>query len=168
MSSLRYVIPVLGLSLGLAGAAYADTATTTAPAATTNTDSGHHWRGGQHGRHGGFAHVLRKLNLTPEQQTQVKSIFAQAKPQIKALHSNVRENREALAVTAPNDPKYPALLATQKANAASAIQQSSDIKSQIYAVLTQGQIAQIPTIIATQKAAREARMAAWRAKHAAS
>ncbi len=93
MSSLRYVIPVLGLTLGLAGAAYADTATTTAPAATATPGAGPHWRGGPHGGPGGFTHVLRKLNLTPEQQTQVKSIFAQAKTQFQVRHSSVREIR---------------------------------------------------------------------------
>ena len=169
MNSLRYALPALGLGLTLASAgAYADTTTATAPAATTNSSPGQHWGGGhRHGR-GGFAHVLKKLNLTPEQQTQVKAIFAQAKPQFRSLHDSSRQNREALAVTAPTDPKYPALLATQKANAATAIQQGSDIKAQIYAVLSPGQVQQIPAIIAADKAAREARMAAWRGKHAQS
>lgn len=167
MSSLRFVLPTLGMAIAIAGAtAYADTNASAAPAPSSSTDaaSGHQWKGGRH-RPGSLVHVLRQLNLTPEQQTQVRAIFARAKSDLQATHASRRDNRLAFAATAPTDPKYPALLATEKANAASRIQQASDIRAQVYAVLSPAQQAQIPAILAADQAAREARAAAWRAKH---
>jgi len=97
-------------------------------------------------------HVLKQLNLSPEQQTQIKSIFASAKSQFKELGASMRSNREALEAAAPTDAGYPALLATEKANAAKRIEQMSAVKTQVYAVLSAAQIKQIPTIIAADKA----------------
>jgi hypothetical protein len=81
-------------------------------------------------------HVLKQLNLSAEQQTQIKSIFAAAKPQFKELGASMRSNHEALDAAAPTDAGYPALLATEKANAAKRIEQMSAVKTQIYAVLS--------------------------------
>ena len=64
----------------------------------------------------------------------------------------MRSNREALAAAAPTDAGYPALIATEKANAAKLIEQMSAVKTQIYAVLTPAQIKQIPQILAADKA----------------
>jgi Spy/CpxP family protein refolding chaperone len=97
-------------------------------------------------------HVLKQLNLTAEQQTQIKSIFAAAKPQFKELGASMHSNHEALAAAAPTDAGYPALLATEKANAAKRIEQMSAVKTQIYAVLSAAQIKQIPQILAADKA----------------
>jgi len=105
-----------------------------------------------HGPAGRFMHVLKQLNLTPEQQTQIKSIFATAKPQFQTLGASMRSNAEAIAAMSPTDSAYPALLATAKANAAARIQQMSDVKAQIFAVLTKVQQEQIPQIIAADKA----------------
>ena len=121
------------------------------------------------GRHGHFDrefhHVLRQLNLSPEQKTQIKSIFEQAKPGMQSKFAAARANHEALMSTAPTDASYPALLATEKANAAARVQATSDMKTQIYAVLTPEQQAKVPQILAADKAARQARIAAWRANH---
>ena len=97
-------------------------------------------------------HVLKQLNLSAEQQTQIKSILAASKPQFQSLGAGMRSNAEAMAAMSPTDPGYPALLATAKANAAARIQQMSDVKAQIFAVLTQAQQEQIPQIIAADKA----------------
>ncbi|HEY4872800.1 MAG TPA: Spy/CpxP family protein refolding chaperone [Steroidobacteraceae bacterium] len=97
-------------------------------------------------------HVLKQLNLSAEQQTQIKSIFASAHSQFKEMGASMRSNHEALEATAPTDAGYPALLATEKANAAKRIEQMSAVKTQIYAVLTPAQIKQIPTVIAADKA----------------
>ena len=70
----------------------------------------------------------------------------------------------ALAAGSPNDPGYPALLATAKANAAALIQFESDLRTQVYAVLTAAQTARIPAIVAADRAAQEARTAEWRSK----
>jgi periplasmic protein CpxP/Spy len=132
---------------GLAGFAVhaATTTDATTPAAATQSWHGHH-------HHGHFMHVLKQLNLTAEQQTQIKGIMASAKTQFQSLRSSVRSNHEAMESTAPTDAGYPALLATAKANAAKQLEQMSSVKTQIYAVLTPAQIAQIPQIMAADKA----------------
>lgn len=123
------------------------------------------WHGGHRHGHSEFRHVLSQLNLTPEQQTQIKAIVAQAKADAASRHADSRSNREALMSMSPNDPNYPAMLATEKSNAAARIQRASDLKTQIYAVLTPDQQARIPSIIAADRAAREAKVAAWRSQH---
>ncbi|HSY08672.1 MAG TPA: Spy/CpxP family protein refolding chaperone [Steroidobacteraceae bacterium] len=118
--------------------------------ATPQASGAHHWH--HHGPGARFMHVLKQLNLTPEQQTQIKGIFASAKSQFRELGASMRSNREALAAAAPTDAGYPALLAAEKANAAKRIDQMSAVKTQIYAVLTPAQIKQIPQILAADKA----------------
>jgi periplasmic protein CpxP/Spy len=158
MSALRHIVPGLVLALTVSVGAQADTVATAAPPA------GHHWHGGH--RHGGLRHMLAQLNLSADQQAQVQSILAQTKPQFQTLMASSRANREALANTAPTDhPAYDTLLATSKANAASRIQLRSDMWAQVYAVLTPAQQAQIPGIVAAEKAARDARRAAWQSEH---
>jgi Spy/CpxP family protein refolding chaperone len=132
-------------ALGLAGAAWAG-----AP-------------GGWHGHHGGagmeFMHVLKQLNLSPEQKTQVKSIMESARPQFQALGDSMRQNHEAMLSTAPTDASYPALLQKAKENAAARIDQMHAVHQQIYSVLTPEQQAKIPSIVAADKAK-------WQANHA--
>lgn len=161
MTALRHIVPGIALALCVGVGAYADTpATDTTPAAPAAAPG---WHGH---RHGGFRQVLAKLNLTADQQTQLKSILAQAKPQFQALMASGRANHEALATTAPTDhPAYDSLLATSKANAASRLQLRSDVWAQIYTVLTPAQQAQVPVIVAAQKAARDARRTAWQNAH---
>ncbi len=138
-----------------------------APDAASNSapSANHQWQGG-HRHHGGeFHRVLSQLNLTAEQKTQIKSIVTQARTDSSTRHTSARANRDTLLATSPNDPGYPALLAAEKANAAARVQTASDLKTQIYAVLTPEQQSRIPTIIAGDRAAREARIAAWRSQH---
>ena len=75
---------------------------------------------------------------------------------------------ESLATTAPTDPDYPRVVAAAQANAASRIQLRSAIWSQIYAVLTPAQQAQIPGLVAAEKANWEKRRAAWHSQQSAS
>jgi Spy/CpxP family protein refolding chaperone len=130
--------------------------------AATVPHAGHVHAGGPAGH---FMHLLEQLNLTPEQQTQVDSIIAAAKPQFQTLRASGQTALEALAVTAPTDPTYPAVLAAAKASAAAHIQQMSDVKSQVYAILTPAQQAQIPQIVAAEKAKWTARKSEWRTQH---
>jgi Spy/CpxP family protein refolding chaperone len=149
-------IGLAAVLIGAAALAGAPAADSGAPPATV---------GPHHRFHGEFHRVLRQLNLTPEQQTQIKSIFEQAKPGMQAALAAARANHEALMSTAPTDANYPTLLATEKTNAAARVQAMSDMKAQVYAVLTPEQQAKIPQILAADKAARQARIAAWRANH---
>jgi Spy/CpxP family protein refolding chaperone len=148
MNRTRTIVIAALASAGLAGVAvHAATSSDTPPPAS----DGHHWHG-HHGPGARFMHVLKQLNLTPEQQTQIKGIFATSRTQFKELGSSVRSNHEALAAAAPTDSGYPALLATEKTNAAKRIEAMSAVKTQIYAVLTPLQIKQIPQILAADKA----------------
>jgi Spy/CpxP family protein refolding chaperone len=146
MTRTRAIVIAALAAAGLAGVAV-HAATSSDSTTQTAAPQWHH-----HGRGAHFMHVLKQLNLSAEQQTQIKSIFASAKSQFKELHESMRSNHEALEATAPTDAGYPALLATEKANAAKRIEQMSAVKTQIYAVLTPAQIKQIPAIIAADKA----------------
>ena len=175
MNTFRRVFPAVILATALGVTAYVEAATSGTPNDTTNSvtngapsgPGGHAWRGG-HGGHDSFHQVLRQLNLSADQMTQIKSIYAQAKPQWQSMSTAGRSTDELLATTAPTDPNYATALATAKANAVSRVQLASDLRSQIYAVLTPAQQAQIPGILAAEKSARDARKAAWQARHAAS
>ena len=160
------IVSLACVAAGLAGGpVYAADVSTPVDAGAAPAAAGHQWQGGHRHHRGELRRVLTQLNLTPEQKTQIKSILLQAKTDLSARHANARANHEALAATSPNDPGYPALLATEKSNAAARVQTASDLKTQIYAVLTSDQQAKIPSLIAADRAARQARIAAWRAEH---
>jgi periplasmic protein CpxP/Spy len=118
--------------------------------------------GGGHGHHGGagmeFMHVLKQLDLSPEQKTQIKSIMESSRSQFQALGDSMRQNHEALLSTPPTDASYPALLQKAKENAAARIDQMHAVHQQIYSVLTPEQQAKIPSIVAADKAK-------WQANH---
>jgi Spy/CpxP family protein refolding chaperone len=166
MITLRQIIPALCLATALSGVAvYA--ATADAPATNSAAQpSGHgHWHGARGGM-GGMMFVLHKLNLTPEQKTQVKSMFAEQKSQFQELRVSAQANRQALAATPPTDAGYAALIETAKANAATRITLESQMWGNIYQhVLTQTQQRAIPGIVAQAQAARQAKMEAWEAEH---
>lgn len=117
------------------------------------------WHGHGHGDSG--LQGLRKLNLTDAQKASIKQLvqqnFAANKPQITAL----RQQRSALAALTPDAPGYQsqaASLAQAEAAATSArITQRAALNTQIYALLTSTQKAQL----ATQKAAQQARQQQW-------
>jgi periplasmic protein CpxP/Spy len=142
------VVAALAIAALAAFVANVAIATDTTPQAS----DGHYWHGHHHGPTGRFVHVLKQLNLSAEQQTQIKSILAASKSQFHSLSADMRSNAEALAAMSPTDAAYPALLAAVKANAAARIQQMSDVKTQIFTVLTPAQQEQIPQIIAADKA----------------
>jgi len=135
----------------LAAAGLAAVAVQAATSSDATPPAAHgHWH--HHGPGARFMHVLKQLNLSAEQKTQIKGILTAAKPQFQGLRESMRSNHEALAAAAPTDAGYPALLATEKANAAKRIEEMSAVKTQIYAVLSAEQIKQIPQIIAADKA----------------
>ena len=133
--------------------------------AGSNTAEGHDARGQhRHGpmhRHGGapLMATLKQLDLTAEQKQSVQAIYESTAEQRKALREQRRANRESLASTLPDDANYPGLIATQKQLAVDAIQQSSDLQTQIFAVLTPEQKAQVPQLMAERKARLDQRRA---------
>jgi len=129
-----------------------------APAAATSTTPPSGWQGHHH--RGGFWREYSRLGLTDDQKASIKSIFAAAKPQMKALHQQLQANHLKLSQTKPDDPNYANVVAeVAQSNATLASQrtsQSSQLRSQIYALLTPAQ----KTQLATQQAVWAARAAA--------
>ena len=169
MNTLRHIVPALCLATSLSGlAVYAATTAPATDAAAGQPTQGQHWHRGHHrGGMGGMGFVLHKLNLTADQKTQVKAIFAGQKSQFEALRTSGKANRQALATTPPNDSSYPALIETAQHNAATRISLMHQTWKQVYeTVLTKPQRDSIPGIVAAAQAARESRMAAWKAQHA--
>ncbi len=109
---------------------------------------------------GGLGRVLPALALTSEQKTQVQSLMAQVKAEHEASHASSQASHEAFMAADPMDANYPAMLAAEKANAAARVQAMSDTKTQLYAILTPAQKAQIPALLAANKADRRAKRAA--------
>jgi Spy/CpxP family protein refolding chaperone len=163
MGSIRQLIPAVVLATVASVAAYA--ATEPSQPSSAGATAGSPWHGH---RHGALGSALQKLNLSADQRNQIQSIYAQAKPRFKSLQSERRTNLDALATTPPTDPGYPALVAAAQSNAAAGVQLRADIWSQIHAVLTPDQQAKIPGLVAQAKAERQARRAAWQARHSAS
>jgi Spy/CpxP family protein refolding chaperone len=150
MSPSRTLIPALMIAATLSVVAYAENAvdSTAAPAASQ------YWADGQFDHRAGFKHLMHALNLSADQKSQIKSIVMQGKSQRDAALSAAQANLQALAATAPTDPKYAALIEQAKTNAAARIQERSDTWAKIYATLTPEQQAQIPGIVAAEKSAQ--------------
>ncbi len=119
---------------------------------------------GMHG-HGGpgaeFHHMLKQLNLTADQHTQVKAIFAQEKPVLQPLMEQMRQGHAAMEalVSSGFDEGKATTIATQNSQTMIQLEvEHAKIKSEIIAILTPAQKAQLAQI----EANHEARMA----KHA--
>lgn len=171
MVTLRHIIPVLCATATLTGAAVfavgadvaagADAAAAATPAGTPpggpGGPGGPGWHHGHHSDLGEMGFVLHKLDLTPEQKTQVKSIFESQKSQFEALRTSSEANRDALASTPPTDAAYPALIQTAQSNSSQRITLMSQTWRQVYeSVLTKVQQEKIPGIVAAAKAQRAA------------
>ena len=77
MSKLRVLIPTFVLGAAVIFAFSAAGASEDVAATAPQSWHGH--------RHGLMGRVLNKLDLTADQKTQIKSIYAQAKPQMQSL-----------------------------------------------------------------------------------
>jgi periplasmic protein CpxP/Spy len=128
----------------------------TSPDAAT-TPSGPHWH-----RHGGGPwHMYGKLGLTTDQQASLKAIMTAAKPQMKSLHQQMQANHLKLMQTKPDDPNYANVVAeVAQSNASLTSQrtsQASELRAQMYAVLTPAQKTQLATLEAQWAAKAAAR-----------
>src|SRR5271169_5771159 len=111
MNPSRILLPALLLAAKFTVPTYAGNApdatnpqdATTAPAASSPKS------GGQFNHRAAFMHLMHELDLSADQKTQIKSIVTQGKPQREAAMAAAQANREALAATAPTDPKFAAL-----------------------------------------------------------
>jgi len=148
---------------GISIATAADEATTPAPAAP----GPHGWH---HHHHGAF-HMLSKLNLSAEQKASIKTIMANAGPQMKSIHQEMRANSQKLSQTLPTDANYQSVVAqVTQANGSlhsQMITQRESVRAQIFKVLTPAQQTQLATLKTQMQARMQARRAAWAGRAAA-
>lgn len=148
MKSIRNVLAaglmaggtLLAAAAGFSSANAADDATAPATAATSGPHS-HGW---------GPARIYSKLNLSAEQQASIKAIMTAARPQMQSMHAQMKANHLKMMQTTPDDPNYASVVAeVAQTNATLASQRTthmSEIKAQIYALLTPTQKTQLATL----------------------
>jgi periplasmic protein CpxP/Spy len=116
-----------------------------------------------HHHHGAW-HMLSKLNLSAEQQASVKAIMANAGPQMKSIHQEMRANSLKLQQTQPNDANYANVVAqVTQANGAlhsQMITQQEAVRAQIFKILTPAQQTQLAALQAQMQARMQAPPAA--------
>jgi protein CpxP len=143
---------------GISIATAADEATT-APAAAPGPHGWHH--------HHGAGHLYSQLNLSAEQQASIKTIMANAGPQLKSIHQEMRANSLKLSQTQPTDANYATVVSqVTQANGSlhsQMITQREAVRAQIFKVLTPAQQTQLATLKAQMQARMQARMQAGRA-----
>jgi Spy/CpxP family protein refolding chaperone len=95
-------------------------------------------------------HLYGRLGLSAEQQASLKAIMTAAKPRMKNLHEQMRSNQMKELQTKPDDPNYAAMVAeVTQSNATLAAQRTTlqaELRTQMYALLTPAQKAQLATL----------------------
>ena len=122
---------------------------------------------GWHHRGGVLMHDLKALNLSDSQKASVKALFKSSREQYRPQFQAFFTQRQAFAAATPGTAEFQsatASLAQAASSAASArVQQQAELRTQIYALLTDAQKQQWATL----QAQHQARMAEWQAKHEA-
>jgi len=143
---------------GISIATAADEATTATPAAPGPHGWNHH--------HGAF-HLLSKLNLSAEQQASIKTIMANAAPQMESIRQEMRANSLKLSQTQPTDANYANVVSqVTQANGSlhsQMITQREAVRAQIFKVLTPAQQTQLAELKAQMQARMQARLQARQA-----
>lgn len=112
---------------------------------------------------GSLLRATRQLNLTTEQQSNIKTILSNAR---HGQHSGSQQ--PVLTVIGnPSDPGFASAVQGAAADASNRVQKESALAGQIYSVLTATQQQQLPGVLASIQAKQDARRAAWASKHAA-
>jgi Spy/CpxP family protein refolding chaperone len=146
---------------GAAGIAYAQSTTSSSTTTTTTTPAHGKWHHHGGGLIGLTLRATKQLNLTADQQASIKTILTTARAQAKAAHAAATSSGADMSVLGnPGDANYATALQTAKTNAATRLQNESEVQGQIYNVLTAAQKAQLPTVLASLKAQAAARHAA--------
>lgn len=134
----------------------------------------HHrdFMGGHRGEHGPAmfltGKVMRELDMTPEQRDAVKNVMREASPRLHDVHEARRDVHEQLMNASPDSASYAQVVekAAQEAaeNAARATRLAGQLKSDIWALLTDEQKARAIELreerqqrMAERQADREAR-----------
>jgi periplasmic protein CpxP/Spy len=105
---------------------------------------------------GEFHHMLRQLDLTSDQKSQVKAIFEKEKPTLQPLMQQVQQNHSAmtaLEASGPFDEAKVTALATQNSQTLIQLQVEHErIKSEIIQILTAEQKTKLAQIEANHAA----------------
>ncbi len=105
---------------------------------------------------GGFHHMLRQLDLTSDQHSQVKAIFEKEKPTLQPLMQQMRQNHSAMSAleaSGPFDEAKTRALATQNSQTMIELQvEHARIRSEIMQILTADQKAKLAQIEANREA----------------
>ena len=120
---------------------------------------------GRHGfgRPGGdFRHMLRQLDLTTDQHSQVKAIFEKEMPTLKPLMQQMGQNHaamNALEASGPFDEAKTRALITQNSQTMIDLQvEHARLKSEIMQILTPDQKAKLAQIEANKEARMQEHM----------
>jgi Spy/CpxP family protein refolding chaperone len=107
--------------------------------------------------------ATRQLNLTPEQQANIKTILGNARAQHQAVAGTA--GIDLMTLANPGDPNYNAALQSAKTAAASRFQSQVELQGRIYNVLTADQKAKLPQVLADMKSKAEQRRATRSQQH---
>jgi Spy/CpxP family protein refolding chaperone len=164
---LHQMILAVAIS-GLAGGVVAQNAPDTSPAMhphAMHSDGGdggedgrdghhhhHHHRWHHQGRwgHGGLVRAFHALNLSAAQRQQMHEIVSNARQQFATQRASGAPDMAAMMN--PGDPNYAAAVQAAKKRAAERVQRVSDLKLQLYNVLTPDQKTQLAKSMADWKA----------------
>lgn len=98
----------------------------------------------------GMERMLDQLNATPEQRDKIKAIFEKHRPEMHKLGEEMRAAREQFRAVEPGDANYSKAVkqASQKAAelASRSVEDLAAARSEVYAVLTPEQRAQLPKL----------------------
>jgi Spy/CpxP family protein refolding chaperone len=90
-----------------------------------------------------------ELALSPEQRQTIRGFFSSAQPGFQKLHEQMRANTKLMLDTQPDDPKYQAVVQQVSQSSAELAQQmvlqSSQLRTQVYGVLTPEQKTKLKT-----------------------
>jgi Spy/CpxP family protein refolding chaperone len=104
-------------------------------------------------------HMLHQLDLSTDQRDQIHALIEGAFKDFHAERASLRQMHHQVMVTPPDSPDFaPAVsqLADAEANAARArVQRHAELKTKIYAILTDAQKAKLADLIAQHEAAHQ-------------
>lgn len=127
-----------------------------------------HQQWSHHGE--GHSMMLKKLDLTAEQQTKVQGIMKANYAQMREQRAELRGKREAFGKLKPTDGGYQAAadaLAQAEGQAATArVERMAKVRAEIYGVLTPQQQAKWATLQEERRAKRAERKQQRAARHA--
>ncbi len=105
---------------------------------------------------GAFERIADRLQLSAEQRETARGFLEQAKPGLDKLRQQMHASAELLAKTRPDDPSYQSVVANASQTAgdlaSQLVLQGSQVRSQVFGVLTADQKNKLVTIEAEMRA----------------